>query len=111
MGRDTMATQRLIGWQARWDKETRRLRFDRVYVTKSAPGTVRLPPALPPVVPYLDARQVLIETKTQKDTSHLFHLIMTLMTGGMWLVVWFLTTIWHKAGPRRTSVTTVTRRR
>lgn len=106
-----MDAQRLVGWQARWDKKCRRLRFDRVYVTYSAPGTVRLPPALPPVAPYPDARQVLIETKTPKDTSHLFHLLMTLMTGGLWMIVWFFMTVWHKAGPRRTSVTTVTRRR
>lgn len=106
-----MNRQRLVGWQARWDKETRRLRFDRVYVTQSAPGTVRLPPTSSLVAPYPDARQVSIETKTPKDTSHLFHLLMTLMTGGMWLLVWFLVTVWHKAGPRRTYVTTVTRRR
>lgn len=50
--------------------------------------------------------------KTRKDTSHLFHLVMTILTGGVWAIVWFFVTIWHVIGPRKRSTvrqTTVTR--
>jgi hypothetical protein len=47
----------------------------------------------------------LIVTKTRKDTSHAFHLIMTIMAFGMWGVfVWIPITIWHSMGPREKSV-------
>lgn len=44
-------------------------------------------------------------TKTRKPTSHVFHLIMTVMTGGLWLPVWFSLGGWHRYGPRRREVT------
>ena len=45
-------------------------------------------------------------SKTRKDTSHLFHLIMTILTFGVWgLLVWLPMTLWHKLGPRRKTVT------
>ena len=45
-------------------------------------------------------------SKTRKDTSHLFHLIMTILTCGLWgLFVWLPITVWHKTGPRRKTVT------
>jgi hypothetical protein len=45
-------------------------------------------------------------TRSRKDTSHTFHLIMTVLTAGMWgLVVWFPLTVWHRIGPREKSTT------
>jgi hypothetical protein len=56
-----------------------------------------------PTPPAHDYRAV---TKQRKDTSHLFHLIMTVLTGGLWgLLVWLPITVWHKTGPRRKVVT------
>jgi hypothetical protein len=41
-------------------------------------------------------------TKVRKDTSHTFHLLMTLFTCGMWgIFVWIPIIIWHKMGPRQ----------
>lgn len=45
-------------------------------------------------------------TKQRKDTSHLLHLILTILTAGIWgLLVWLPITLWHKFGPRSKSVT------
>jgi len=45
-------------------------------------------------------------TKVRKDTSHTFHLIMTICTFGMWgLFVWWPLTMWHKIGPKKKVVT------
>lgn len=45
-------------------------------------------------------------TKVRKDTSHTFHLIMTIFTGGGWgLLVWLPLTMWHKMGPKKKVVT------
>lgn len=45
-------------------------------------------------------------TKERKDTSHTFHLLMTLLTCGFWgLLVWLPITMWHSMGPRRKVVT------
>lgn len=45
-------------------------------------------------------------SKQRKSTSHTFHLVMTLLTCGMWaLFVWLPITVWHKLGPRRRMVT------
>lgn len=53
----------------------------------------------PPYPPHVPSRAV---HKVRKDTSHTFHLLMTLLTVGMWgLVVWLPLTIWHRIGPRR----------
>ncbi len=44
--------------------------------------------------------------KERRQTSHTFHLILTILTGGMWgLFVWLPITMWHKMGPRRKVVT------
>ena len=44
--------------------------------------------------------------KTRKDTSHGLHLVLTILTGGIWgLVAWLPLTIWHRIGPRRRYVT------
>lgn len=41
-------------------------------------------------------------TKVRKDTSHTFHLLMTLFTCGMWAIfVWLPIIIWNSMGPRR----------
>jgi len=57
----------------------------------------------PPYPPYVRGRAV---TRSRKDTSHTFHLIMTVLTAGMWgLVVWFPLTVWHRIGPREKSTT------
>lgn len=54
---------------------------------------------------YATHRQV---TKTRKDTSHTFHLLMSIFTfsGWFWLV-WLPLILWHKFGPRRKVVTRV----
>jgi hypothetical protein len=40
-------------------------------------------------------------TKVRKDTNHTFHLLMTLVTVGMWgVLVWLPLTLWHRIGPR-----------
>lgn len=45
-------------------------------------------------------------TKTKKSTSHTFHLIMTIITGGIWGVfVWLPIVIWHSIGPKAKSTT------
>lgn len=46
-------------------------------------------------------------SKTRKSTSHTFHLIMTIITAGLWgLFVWLPIVLWHKFGPRqRTTIT------
>lgn len=44
--------------------------------------------------------------KQRRHTSHTFHLLMTIFTGGIWgLFVWLPMTIWHAMGPRRKVVT------
>jgi hypothetical protein len=44
--------------------------------------------------------------KERKQTSHTFHLLMTIITAGMWgLFVWFPLTLWHKMGPKKRVVT------
>lgn len=47
-------------------------------------------------------------TTTRKQTSHTFHLLLTIMTFGMWIPVWFFLSIWHHIGPKSkaTSITT-----
>lgn len=41
-------------------------------------------------------------TRQRKNTSHTFHLIMTIITGGMWgIFVWLPLTMWHKMGPKQ----------
>lgn len=45
-------------------------------------------------------------SKTRKDTSHTFHLILTVCTGGTWgLFVWLPMILWHRYGPRQKTVT------
>jgi hypothetical protein len=45
-------------------------------------------------------------TKVRKPTAHTFHLVMTILTCGMWgIFVWWPITWWHAAGPRRKVVT------
>jgi hypothetical protein len=45
-------------------------------------------------------------TKSRKQTSHGFHLVMTWLTFGLWgIMVWAPITLWHKVGPKATSVT------
>jgi len=45
-------------------------------------------------------------TKSKQDTSHTFHLIMSLLTCGLWaLFVWGPIVIWHAIGPKAKSVT------
>lgn len=103
--RDRMVERRFIGWQARWDREARRVRFDRVYVAPRATGTAPTPPESPPSVQYPIARQVV--TRSTRETSHTFHLIMTILTCGLWGFVWIAISIWHKVGPRKKTTTTV----
>lgn len=58
----------------------------------------------PMVQPVYPPRRIV--TKQRQETSHTFHLIMTLLTCGLWAVcVWGPITIWHAIGPRKRSVT------
>jgi hypothetical protein len=44
--------------------------------------------------------------KERRETSHLLHLVLTVLTAGMWgLFVWLPLTFWHKAGPRKRTTT------
>jgi len=55
-------------------------------------------------VPPLSARKSV--TKVRKNTSHTFHLVMTIITAGVWgLLVWLPIVMWHKFGPRKKIVT------
>jgi hypothetical protein len=54
------------------------------------------------------ARAQTMVTESQKHTSHLLHLVLTILTGGLWGVfVWLPLTIWHHIGPRQKTVTRV----
>jgi hypothetical protein len=45
-------------------------------------------------------------SKSRKDTSHLLHLVLTILTAGIWgLLVWLPITLWHKVGPRKKTFT------
>jgi hypothetical protein len=44
-------------------------------------------------------------TRYRKSTSHTFHLLMTLITCGLWLPVWAIVSMWHAFGPRDKAVT------
>ena len=45
-------------------------------------------------------------SKTRRNTSHGFHLVMTFLTGGLWgLFVWAPMVAWHKFGPRQRTIT------
>jgi hypothetical protein len=44
-------------------------------------------------------------TKQRQDTSHGMHLFLTIITGGVWGLVWLGMTVWHKMGPRKRVVT------
>ncbi len=48
-----------------------------------------------------------IVNKQRKDTRHGLHLILSIVTLGMWVPVWFLVGLWNALGPRRKSVTRV----
>lgn len=45
-------------------------------------------------------------SKERKRTSHGLHLVLTIVTAGMWgLLVWLPLTMWHKFGPKKKTVT------
>jgi len=75
----------------------------------TAPTYYSQPPApaqYPPPPLYMEQPPKRSVAKTRKQTSHGFHLAMTILTGGMWGVfVWLPMTMWHKLGPRRRTVT------
>lgn len=56
--------------------------------------------------PYYQPPQRIV-TKTHRDTSHTFHLIMTVCTLGLWLPVWAIMAVVNAVGPRKKSVTRV----
>lgn len=59
------------------------------------------PPQQQPVQVVVQAPKYAV-TKQRKDTSHTFHLIMTIITGGAWgIFVWLPITIWHSMGPKQ----------
>jgi hypothetical protein len=63
----------------------------------------QVPPQAPVTVPEQQHRAV---TKSRKRTSHGLHLVLTVVTFGLWgLLVWLPITLWHKFGPRAKSTT------
>jgi cytoskeletal protein RodZ len=45
-------------------------------------------------------------SRSRKPTNHTFHLLMSIITFGMWaLCVWFPIIVWHKIGPRAKTTT------
>lgn len=38
--------------------------------------------------------------ESEKDTSHVLHLILSILTVGLWVPVWIGVVLWHKMGPR-----------
>jgi hypothetical protein len=44
-------------------------------------------------------------TYQQRRTSHGLHLFLTIVTCGLWGLVWIMITVWHKAGPDERVVT------
>lgn len=57
----------------------------------------------PAVMPVAHAEATVV-TVVKRSPNHLFHFVMTICTGGLWLPVWIWVSIW----PRRTKVTTRT---
>jgi hypothetical protein len=56
-------------------------------------------------VVYVDRGPRRAVVKSRKKTSHTFHLVMTLLTGGLWAIfVWIPIQIINKWGPRDRSV-------
>lgn len=45
-------------------------------------------------------------TKVRKKTSFGRNMALTIMTGGIWLVIWPLNWMWHRFGPRKTESVT-----
>lgn len=46
-------------------------------------------------------------TRVRKDTGHLLHLVLTILTSGLWgVLVWLPLVLWHKLGPKKEIVTT-----
>jgi hypothetical protein len=69
------------------------------------------------VAPQAPQQQIIVQTGqmpnrmvtySRNKTSHTFHLIMTILTGGLWAVfVWGPMILWNSLGPRSRSVTKV----
>jgi hypothetical protein len=52
------------------------------------------------------SRQSKQVTKYRKRTSFGGHLLMSILTLGLWVPVWAFMAVWHAVGPRRKIVTT-----
>lgn len=83
------------GWYA-VDAHTERWWDGVQWGPQARPRVVRQAPA-----PVAHGR---IITRSPIRTSHTFHLLMTVLTCGMWAPIWFLTTVLNKAS-REKSVT------
>jgi hypothetical protein len=46
-------------------------------------------------------------TASHKSTSHGLHLFLTIITGGVWGVVWICMTLWHRSHKAENTVTRV----
>jgi hypothetical protein len=46
-------------------------------------------------------------TYQRRRTNHLLHLVLSCLTLGLWLPVWFFVHLWNKRGPREKVVTKV----
>ena len=55
----------------------------------------------------LPMRQTYSLSEQERPTSHLLHLVLTILTGGLWGFVWLGVTIWNKSGNRQRVYTRV----
>jgi len=62
-------------------------------------------PVVPPAPAVATYPQKMV-TKSRQDTSHTFHLLMSLFTCGLWaFFVWLPIIVWHAIGPKKRTVT------
>lgn len=102
-------------WDAFADEVRRRYNHGYLWMDRPTPVLVTGGPVLQTTFqPHVVTTTTAGVVKTRRDTSHTFHLIMTIITGGAWAFVWLGMTIWHQFGLRRRSRvrtrTTVARR-
>lgn len=70
------------------------------YMPQPGYGQPMMPPQFAQAQQPMGPRKTTI--KVRKGTSHSFHLIMSILTAGVWaILVWIPLTLWHKFGPRR----------
>jgi hypothetical protein len=64
------------------------------------------PMAMQPQMNVYAGPQVMV-TQANKRTSHGLHLFLTIITGGLWGIVWLCMVLWHRSHKGETTVTRV----